>query len=245
MVLRSHLITIKGKGKHLFEDTRTRIRRYRLSRGSGRTEEIFGMRQTTKVLLAIIVILALLLAFYLVKTLNLQEKAVGEQAEKTVDAAIPVEAQAPESASSAEEPVATPPEPVSEPPAVIPTIVSGTFIIDEKEINEAAKLTVLPEPVDVQNLGAACQVDIRNQEQDIAAAAQFFTKAKRSYTDALQALRDPSETLQESIEELYAEKATLEKKVQGCFSGNVPEQELSPSEGPEKSESSDDEQAAS
>lgn len=250
MALRQHLTEMKGKGKYLLENTRYKIRQYRLTRGSGRTEEIFGMHWTTKLFITLLVLILLIGMFYAGKTLLVKkEQPVGQvedigQVEETVEEAEETVAAQPEPSLEQERaPVAEEAGRAAEPS---PTELSvdeekeqlreeiqqlrrqkdslSPLLVDKEELAETAPLTLLPEPFDVQNMRAACQVDIRDNENDLAGAAQFFKEANKSYATALEQIREPADTLREAVEKLKAAHAELNAKTTTCVA-EAPEQE--------------------
>lgn len=246
MALRQRLTEMKGKGKYLFENTRYKIRQYRLTRGSSRTEEIFGMHWTTKLFITLLVLILLVGMFYAGKTLLVKKEQPVEQVEENVEEA--AEALAAEPASLIEQEEMVPeeadraakfqqPEPsIDEEKEQLREEVQqlrrqkesfSPLLVDEGELAETAPLTLLPEPFDVQNMRAACQVDIRDEENDLAGAAQFFKEANKSYAAALEQIRDPANSLREAVEKLKAAHAELNAKTTTCVA-EAPEQEPEP-----------------
>ncbi len=247
MALRQRLTELGGKGKYLLENTRYKIRQYQLTRGSGRTEEIFGMHWTTKLFITLLVLILLIGMFYAGKTLLVKKGPVEQPleenaAEEAQDAAaepapapeqdeIAVEQeQAPEPAPSIDEEKEQLREEIQQLRRQKESLLA--LIVDKDELREAAPLTLLPEPFDVQNMRAACQVDIRDKENDLAGAAQFFREANTSYARTLEQIREPADTLREAVEKLKAAHAELNAKTATCVA-EAPEQEPAPEPAPE------------
>ena len=173
MALNQHLTALKGKAKYAFENTRYKLRQYRLTRGSGRTEQIFGMNWTTKILITLIVLLLIAALFYSGKALLANKQKVtgeivaaqntqntGEQAE-----AVAIERAEPEqreentgsSPSQISEPDPTPPAVDEEKENLLDEIrrlraenqALASLLVREDELRQGAELAVLPETVDV------------------------------------------------------------------------------------------------
>lgn len=228
MALQHRITELKGRGKYFLENTRYKIRQYRLTRGSSRTEQIFGPSSATKVLLAFLLILVVAAVYFGAKTI-MQKQAVAapepeavenmienEVAAPLVEPSVPVEeTQEPASEPTPEPSAPEPAEPSSE-PLPSPRVSSVDFLIDDRTVADVAPLAVLPEPIDLQNMGVACQVDIRDTENDLAAASQFFQKAQQSYKEAVDAVREPAEKLREAMEELNTAASALEKQARKC-----------------------------
>ena len=227
MAFRNLIIELKGKGKNFIENTRYTIRQYRLTRGSGRTEQIFGMSLATKILISLLLLLVVAALFFGAKTV-MQEQDVtaieperdAEAAEKVVENEITgalVEPSVPVEEHRVEQAVEQPSAPEPSPPPSPPSSSSlPDFIVDKGQIAETAPLAVIPESIDISNMGAACQVEIRDKEENLAAASQFFQEANQSYHAALDAVREPADRLREAMEELKTKKAALETKAQKC-----------------------------
>lgn len=223
MALQHRITELKGKGKYLIENTRYKIRQYRLTRGSGRTEQIFGLSLTTKLLVSVVLLLVVAALFFGAKTFMQNRAADAVQPEpETEEKVVENEVTAPprEPSAPVEEPLVEQQDQPSPAPESPPSPSSSpSFLVDDDEVAEATPLAVLPESIDVQNMGAACQVDIRDKENDLAGASQFFQEAQRSYQTALDAVREPADRLREAMEELKLKKAALETKAQKCDAG--------------------------
>ena len=256
MALRHHFTELKGKGKYLLENARSKIRQYRLTRGSGRTEEIFGMHWTTKLFITLLILILLTGVFYAGKMLLKKESSpiVNDAEETIVETAQEVAANHAPVVDEEVMPIAE--EPLE--PASAPSIDEekeqlreeirqlrrqkeslSPLLVDKDELAEAAPVTVLPEPFDVQNMRAACQVDIRDKENDLAGASQFFKEANRSYAIVLEQVREPADTLREAVEKLKVARAELDAKISACVADAPEEQEPElPEETPEEQEPS-------
>lgn len=247
MALRQRLTELGGKGKYLLENTRYKIRQYRLTRGSGRTEEIFGMHWTTKLFITLLVLILLIGMLYAGKTLLVKKGPVEQPLEENAAEEAQDVAAEPASAPEQKE-IAVEQEEAPEPAPSLDEEKEqlreeiqqlrrqkesfSPLLVDEDELHEAASLTLLPEPFDVQNMRAACQVDIRDKENDLAGAAQFFREANTSYVRALEQIREPADTLREAVEKLKAAHAELNAKTTTCVA-EAPEQEPEPESAPE------------
>ncbi|MDO8642995.1 MAG: hypothetical protein Q7R76_05470 [Candidatus Woesearchaeota archaeon] len=254
MALKDHLTGLKNKGKYFVENTRYKIRQYQLTRGSGRTEQIFGMSMATKIMIALLLLVVVTAVFYGGKTLLNKEKSAGEL---TDEGYLPVEEADQEQAVAGEQAVPieqeevvqaeSTPEPTPSAPALdeekeqlradVQRLQAEnneltTLLVSESALRDAVDLTILPEPFDVQNMGASCQVDIRDKEHDLESEIQFFKEANRSYSSVLEQVREPAHTLTTAIEQLRTKKQDLTSMVQKCVA-EAPEQLAEPEPAPE------------
>ena len=204
---KSHLHRTYTKGKQ-------KIHHHKLTKGSGRTEDIFIMKKSTKIILALVLILFLLGIFSVgIKLLQtkafLQQELIDAQEQEGIVEDLP------------EEMVEQEPDQPQERYGY-ENVGDARVLVPPKERYEAEKIIEQHKEIGIGGFSPVCQVTIRDREHDVVTAGQFLKEANQTYNATLEKMRGPRKALERAITKVKKNKVDLDIAVQNCQDFDAP-----------------------